>query len=81
MRLKFLNPCTNEKDTVAGTKSLLHSVPYCTVLNTPGTVSYISVSECAIRGTVLNRTVSERIGTVRLCVFSKVSENGSILRR
>jgi hypothetical protein len=64
LRLEVFNPCTNEKGTVKGTESGLYGVLYCTVLGTPGTVWYISVWESTVRGTVLTRTVFERIGTV-----------------
>ena len=64
MRLEVLNPSTNEKGTVIGTKSRLLFVPYCTASNTPGTVLYSSILERIVRGMVPNRTASERIGTV-----------------
>ena len=62
-----------KKGAVIGTKSELHGVSYCKASNTTGRVLYGSVSEHTVRGTVLNRTVSERIGTVTV-----VSENGGI---
>ena len=64
LRLEVLNPSTNEKGTVIGLKSGLVFVPYCTASNTPGTILYSSISERIIRGTVPNRTLSERIGTI-----------------
>jgi hypothetical protein len=70
---RVFSPFTNEKVTLIGTKSGLHGVPYCTASNTLGIVVYSSISERTVRGTVPNRTVSERIGTI-----TDVSENGGI---
>ena len=73
MRLEIFYPYTNEKGTVIGKNLCLYGVPYCTTSNTLGTISYNYVSERKVRGTILNRTASERTDNV-----TNVSENSGI---